>query len=241
MRYSLMTDKGKMRRMNQDNCFIACPDAASCFAIVCDGMGGSNAGDTASEIAVKIISERITAAWRQNMSEDSVKNLLTTAITAANICVYDKSLEDEAYAGMGTTVVAAVIRDGRLIVAHAGDSRAYIVTDELKCVTKDHSLVQKMVDDGTLTAEEAKSHPDKHYITRALGIEEKIEIDFSVIRLTGAEKILLCSDGLTNFVGEEELLSLIASVPIEEVAEKLVDLANQNGGGDNVTAVVISE
>lgn len=241
MRYSLKTDKGIVRSSNQDSCFVTVFDNNSCFAVVCDGMGGQKAGDVASRIAVSAISERFVAGWRKNISVSSVKNLLTTAIAAANICVYDAAQTDSELDGMGTTLVAAVVLDGKLIIANVGDSRAYLVSDELRLLTKDHSLVQQLIDNGELSADEAKAHPYKNYITRALGVDEHIEIDFSEYKMDCGESVLLCSDGLTNFVNENEILEIIKNNTVVTVAEKLVNAANSNGGGDNITAVVFSE
>ena len=239
MKYSVMTDKGIKRATNQDSCFVECLSDTSCFAVVCDGMGGGNAGNVASDIAVKTISQRVNLAWRTEMSISSAQNILTTAIAAANICVYDEAQTSVAFKGMGTTVVAAIILNGRIVIAHAGDSRAYIAGKELKRVTKDHSLVQNMVDSGQLTATQAQHHPDKNYITRALGIDEHLETDFSQYEFNAGEKLLLCSDGLTNFVSEDEIFRIMTQFPTEETAQILIDKANANGGGDNITAVVI--
>ncbi len=239
MKYSIMTDRGIIRETNQDNCMAACPDADSCFAVVCDGMGGAKAGDVASEIAVKTISERVAASWRKNMSNESVINLLTTAISAANITIYDRAGEDPLLSGMGTTVVAVVVIGNRMVVAHAGDSRAYAFTDHLSQLTKDHSLVQDMVDSGLITQAQAAVHPNRNYITRALGIGEKIEIDFSEFVFSDDEKVLLCSDGLTNFVNDNLITEILSSGDFEDMARRLVAAANENGGGDNITAVVL--
>ena len=218
----------------------ACPDDDSCYAVVCDGMGGANAGEVASDMAIKYISERLAAGWRKNMSNESVINLLTTAITAANICIFDKAAENRQLQGMGTTVVAGVMLGDRLVVAHAGDSRAYLFGEELTCLTKDHSFVQDLVDAGQITEEQAKFHPDKNYITRALGIEERIEIDFAEYSFGDKDKLLLCSDGLTNYVSEAEIAEILSAEDVHDTAAKLVAAANRNGGGDNVTAVVIA-
>ena len=153
MKYSILTDKGVVREMNQDSCFLTLFDDNTCFAVVCDGMGGPNAGEIASDIAIKNISERFAAGWRKGMSVDSVKNLLLTSISAANICVYDEAKSDSRLSGMGTTAVAAVYNGTALVTAHVGDSRAYYCNNELVQVTKDHSLVQEMFDAGTLTIE----------------------------------------------------------------------------------------
>ena len=240
MKYSMLTDKGAVRSMNQDSCFLTLFDDTTCFAVVCDGMGGLNAGEIAADIAIKNISERFAAGWRKGMSVDSIKNLLLTSISAANICVFDEAKTDDKLSGMGTTAVAAVYFNNTLITAHIGDSRAYYCDDELIQITKDHSLVQEMLDSGKLSPEDAKIYPYKNVITRAIGIEESIDIEFNVRLLNKNDKVLLCSDGLTNFVTDNVILSILKSVDTENCAKFLIDKANENGGGDNVTAVVFS-
>ncbi|MBQ7689140.1 MAG: Stp1/IreP family PP2C-type Ser/Thr phosphatase [Clostridia bacterium] len=241
MKYAYQTDKGMKRQSNQDACVAFCPDAHACFAIVCDGMGGSNAGDVASLMAVNTVYERVKAAWRTDMTAQSVQNLLLTSITAANICVYDASAANKELFGMGTTVVAAVVIEKTLVIAHAGDSRAYVFDGALHAVTRDHSVVQELVDSGMITAAQAGKHPEKNFITRALGVEEHIEIDFFDMQLQGTEKILLCSDGLTNFVSEAEICEILDKSDVQDAPQRLIDRANANGGGDNITAVIISE
>ncbi len=241
MRYSLKTDKGVVRMSNQDCCFLTVFDEKSCFAVVCDGMGGPKAGDIASQIAVKNVSERFVAGWRSGISAASVKNLLTTAVSAANICVYDASVANEEYQGMGTTLVAAVVLGDELIIANVGDSRAYLAGSGLKLLTKDHSLVQELVDKGELSESDAKVYPYKNVITRALGIEEHIEIDFFEYKIDSDSCVLLCSDGLTNFVSEDEIFDILKNNDIGTVSEKLVETANGKGGGDNITAVVFAK
>ena len=241
MNYSFRTDKGKKRESNQDACIAFCPAENACFAAVCDGMGGGNAGDVASLLAVNTISERVKAGWRADMSVDSVKNLLLTSITAANICVYDAACAQQELSGMGTTVVAAVLIDGELILAHAGDSRAYLsAQDGLRRLTRDHSLVQAMVDAGAISPEAAAGHPRRNYITRALGVDERIEIEFTEAQMQKGERLLLCSDGLFNFVPEETIQTLMQSEPEDFIPKRLIDAANDGGGGDNISAVVIS-
>lgn len=239
MKYSFVTDKGKRRENNQDCCYAFSPEENAVFAIVCDGMGGENAGDIASTLAVETVVHRIRNGWHKNMSADSVKNLLLTSITAANICVFDLAESEEKYKGMGTTIVAAVIIDGFITVAHAGDSRAYLCSDALKQITKDHSLVQELLDSGELTPDQVSNHPKKNYITRALGVDEKIEIDFTRAFLGAGETLLLCTDGLTNYVSEEKIRTIIDEHK-ENAAKALVSEANSGGGGDNITAVVIT-
>ena len=235
-----MTDRGVVRATNQDNCMAACPDDSSCFAVVCDGMGGALGGDVASEIAVKTISGRIAAGWRAGMSNESLVNLLTTSITAANICVLDRAEEDPRLRGMGTTVVAAAIHQDRLVIAHVGDSRAYAFTDRLEQLTKDHSLVQDMVDAGMLTPEQASVHPNKNYITRALGVAERVEIDFAERSFSDHEKLLLCTDGLHGMLEEEEIIRILSEeADTEAAAERLVGEAKKGGGRDNITVILI--
>ena len=240
MKYAFRTDKGKKRETNQDSCIAFCPEENVCFAVVCDGMGGGNAGDVASLLAVNTIYERVKSSWRKGMSADSVKNLLLTSISAANICVYDAATAQKELFGMGTTVVAAVLMADHLSVAHAGDSRAYLSTDEgLRLLTRDHSVVQAMVDAGEISAAEAKGHPQRNYITRALGVDEHIDVDFTDFSIRPGEKVLLCSDGLSNYVSEEQIDVLLHTSPEDFIPKRLIDAANDNGGGDNITAVVI--
>lgn len=239
MKYSIKTHRGLVRPTNQDNCCYLSPDENSCFALVCDGMGGENAGDTASVLGTQYISGRISDGWHANMTTQSAQNLLTTAITAANICIYDEATENPEYSGMGSTVVALVCIGRNAVIAHAGDSRAYVLSDTLKRVTKDHSYVQELVDSGLISSEEADNHPDKNYITRALGVSEKINIDFNELVLNPGDKILLCSDGLTNYVTEDAICNILKNTGTEDAALVLVDAALENGGGDNVSTVVV--
>ncbi len=238
--YSCVTDKGRKRLTNQDACFACKPDENSCIAVVCDGMGGERAGDIASGIAVKAITERLCGGWRRDMKDSSVVNLLTTAVNAANILVYDAARSSEEYRGMGTTVAAAVIREPNMIVVHAGDSRCYVYDGKLKRVTKDHSFVQELVDSGRITESEAEKHPERNYITRAIGVAEHIDLDFNTVPISQNVKVLICSDGLYNFVGNEEIEHILSTCGVDDAASRLVSAANENGGGDNITAVVVS-
>lgn len=239
MKYSIETDKGKVRSVNQDRCDIFFPDQTSCFAVVCDGMGGANAGEVAAELALETVVSRVKAGWRKGITAESVKNLLTTSITAANINVFDKACSDVSCEGMGTTIVACAVLGPTLIVAHAGDSRAYVYSGALHQLTKDHSFVQTLVDMGKITDEQAKNHPQKNYITRALGIEENIDIDFVRYELCPGDIILLCSDGLSNYIAEDQIVGLLQQYG-GSAAKELIEKANANGGGDNISAVVIS-
>lgn len=238
---SAKSDMGLVRRQNQD-CFAAgeLPDEVA-WAVVCDGMGGAQGGSIASKIAVDIISDKIKKCYTKNMSAKSVKNLIISAIEGSNISIFDTAKKDEKLDGMGTTAVVTVIDETRVFIAHAGDSRAYLVNKAgIRQLTTDHSVVQAMVENGELSADEAKKHPQRNIITRALGVAESISIDFLEEMIENGDSIIMCTDGLTNFVDTPEIFEMFLSVNPKIISEVLVKLANKNGGGDNVTVVAIS-
>lgn len=233
------SDKGVVRSSNQDAFMVGMMDDGSSWAVVCDGMGGANGGNVASRLAVDYFSASLKAGYRSGMSESSVKNLLESAVNAANIRVFDKSRESKELNGMGTTIVATLIIGNVAYFIHAGDSRAYSFSNgELSQITRDHSIVQSMIENGKLTPEEALFHPRKNVITRALGVEESISPEFNVFDLKADDKLLLCTDGLTNYVDSKTIVSVLTG-EFEDMSKELVDIANKNGGGDNVTAVVV--
>lgn len=241
MKIVAKTDIGLKRESNQDSYAAGELSGSVAWAVVCDGMGGAAGGNLASSTAVQVISDRITSLYRQNMSMNSIRNMLTSAITAANIKVYDMSKEDPELAGMGTTVVVAIVADSVVYIAHAGDSRAYVLSDgSLIQLTKDHSIVQEMVDHGKLTPDEAKLDPRKNIITRALGVDNELRIDFAAEDIGENDVLILCTDGLTNYVETQEIYELTDDGNIDEYAERLIDRANANGGGDNITVVTLS-
>ena len=233
-------DKGIVRNSNQDAYFAGEISQEITFAVVCDGMGGAKAGNVASTTAVKSISEYIANSYRKNMSLDDITKMLRNAIISANIEVYDMAAQNEQLQGMGTTVVAAVVRGGNAVVANVGDSRVYLVDDNITQLTTDHSIVQTLIESGKITAEDAKVHPRKNVITRALGAESDVAVDIAEYNLSENNTLLLCTDGLTNFVSEEDILKTFKENDISVVSEKLVELANQGGGGDNITAVTLT-
>lgn len=241
MKIVAKTDIGLQRESNQDSYAAGELPGSVAWAVVCDGMGGAAGGNYASSTAVKVISERITSSYRVGMSASSIRNMLTSAIAAANISVYDMSKADPELTGMGTTVVVAIVVDNNVFIAHAGDSRAYILSNgSLNQLTKDHSIVQEMIDHGTLTPDEAKVHPRKNIITRALGVDYELRIDFDIADIGENDVLILCTDGLTNFVEPQEIYELTDDGKFYEYAERLVDRANSNGGGDNITVVTVS-
>ncbi len=167
--------------------------------------------------------------------------MLDSALTAANMEVYDMAEADPELRGMGTTVVCAIVKNGYAFIAHAGDSRAYIYDGELRQITTDHSYVQTLVDIGKITKEEAEHHPNKNKITRAIGAEKMIDIDFDEIELNDEDVLILCTDGLSNYVSSDEMISEVQDGKYYAFADRLVKKANYNGGGDNVTVVAISK
>lgn len=233
-------DIGNKRNTNQDACFVGTLSDGSVIAVVCDGMGGANGGDIASNTAVESVSGYISAAYNSKQSNSAVIDLLKNAISSANIEVYDLACSKEELKGMGTTVVAAVIRENIALICNVGDSRAYIVGETLIQVTRDHSVVQSLIESGKLTPDEARVHPKKNVITRALGVEENVIPDVYEVDFGKNSKLLLCTDGLSNFVKSEDILSAFENNDIKDVADILIDKANECGGGDNITAVVVS-
>ena len=237
------TDVGLQRDNNQDSYSFGELKTGVCYAIVCDGMGGAAEGAVASRDCVDIIRERITGGYYEGMSDISIRALLVSAVENANTHIFNLSRTDERYEGMGTTVVAAIVTSEFVYVVHAGDSRAYLLnpaTRDIMQLTRDHSVVQKMVEDGTITAAQAADHPKKHLITRAVGVDSFVRADFCQEDVTHGDIILICTDGLTNYSKMEDLVLSAVDVSLDEYVGRLVNKAMNNGGGDNITAVAIS-
>ena len=232
-----VTDIGRKRKWNQD-CVYSSDEAVGNLKnvyIVADGMGGHQAGDYASKCTVETMVREIKGCFEQ-----SPIRILSRAIRIANDQVRRKAREDESLYGMGTTVVAATVLGKYLQVANVGDSRLYIINEEVRQITRDHSLVEEMVRMGGLDREAARNHPDKNIITRAIGARDTIEIDFFHEELKSGDLILMCSDGLTNMLEDEEIGRILKTPgTIEERAERLIDAANQNGGRDNIAVILI--
>lgn len=235
------TDRGRVRTDNQDAYFAGKITDDSVFAVLCDGMGGANAGNVASELAVRHISEYVIRSYRDGMDMTDTEKTLKNAIVSANISLYDKAVNNAELAGMGTTAVAAFVKDGTAVIAHVGDSRIYLVNGEIKQLTRDHSVVQSLIESGKITPEDAKVHPRKNVITRALGAEENVAVDSDCLNLSNGDTLLLCSDGLTNFLDDKDILKVFQNNDISAVAERLVEEANENGGGDNITVVTVTK
>lgn len=232
-----MTDIGRHRKMNQDYVYISKRPVGNLpnLFIVADGMGGHNAGEYASRHTVNTI---VSSAAASFLTQPAA--ILGEAIEAANRELLRQAVLDTSMWGMGTTVVAAVILENRLHVANVGDSRLYIVNNHITQITKDHSYVEEMVRRGQIAKEDARLHPDKNIITRAVGALEEIEIDFFEEELVFGDEILMCSDGLTNMIEDEQIRQIIKTrEDVSEQADKLIETANQNGGKDNITVVIV--
>ena len=232
-----VTDIGRKRKLNQDFVYSSDEPVGNLpnVYIVADGMGGHQAGDYASKCTVETMVREIRGCF-----EKSPIRILSKAIRIANDQVRKKAREDESLLGMGTTVVAATCLGKYLQVANVGDSRLYIINDEVRQITRDHSLVEEMVRMGGIDREAARNHPEKNIITRAIGARDTIEIDFFHEELKSGDIVLMCSDGLTNMLEDEEIGRILRSQgTIEERAEELIEAANQNGGRDNIAVIVI--
>lgn len=234
------TDKGKVRSINQDAFYINTLSDGAALAIVCDGMGGASAGDIASKTAVEIMSQYILNSYNSSLSSDDIIRLVDNAIESANLEVFTLSKKDEQLSGMGTTAVIAIARNTEAIVCNIGDSRAYLINDDLIQITRDHSVVQSLVEIGKLSPEEARVHPEKNVITRALGVEENVLSDSYCIDISENDKLLLCTDGLSNYVEPDSILRIVNDNAFDKIPDLLIEKANHGGGRDNITAVVIS-
>jgi len=233
------THIGLVRETNQDAYDAGQFNEGATWAVVCDGMGGVSGGQVASGICVEKVSEAIKRGYREKMSINSAKNLLISAINAANSAVFKEAQEKYELKGMGTTVVAVLVLNSVAVIAHVGDSRAYILNEDIKPVTKDHSFVQLLIDTGKITEEEAKVHPDRNVITRAVGIEHVVDVEIDVVDINEKDKLLICTDGLNGYVEDADILKTVIEYG-DSSAEKLVETANNAGGRDNVTVVIVA-
>ncbi len=241
MRIYSKTDKGAVRLSNQDAFAAGELKNGMVWAVVCDGMGGASGGEVAGTTAVKSISDSILASYQPSVSESGIRAILATAVDNANLSVFDIANNNPALKGMGTTVVSIIVDKQKLHIMHAGDSRAYLIRDSKAIqLTRDHSVVQNMLENGEITAEEAINHPDKHVITRALGVNDSIQPEYDCFDLLEDDVILICTDGLSNYITGDRLVELITSNSLSTVPELLVKEAMENGSTDNITAVILS-
>ena len=236
-----LTDQGCVRKQNQDSCQIEQLDRGGLRCVVCDGMGGAKSGNIASSLAVDVFVQEVKRSWKPFMDQEHIDQMLTGAVKLANFTVYDQSLQFEDFDGMGTTLVAVLIKNRRVTVVNVGDSRAYSITSGgIKQLTRDHSLVQMMVERGELTPEMARTYPGKNYITRAIGTETIAESDLFHLDLERGDFLLLCSDGLTNIMDEQEILfEVVHGEEKDKCCQQLMDIAKSRGAPDNVTCVLV--
>lgn len=234
MNITAQTDVGKQKSTNEDAVETASFGSAH-LLVVADGMGGHAAGDVASELATTTISEAVSSAVEAGRSD--YEDILAEAIASANDAILKEADEVAAQRSMGTTVVAAIIEDNEAVIANVGDSRAYSVSDTLTQITVDQSFVQELIDQGEITPEEAKSHPQRNVVSQALGTDETVTPDFYTHHIE--RHLLLCSDGLTEDVAEDSILSVIAeSEDIDTAADQLIQAAIDNGGSDNISVIL---
>lgn len=241
MEIGVKTDIGIIRDNNQDAYYVSSNKDYPLF-IIADGMGGHKAGEIASEMAIEIISKNLSNHLTDpSIAEEDIKNRIQDSISEANNKIYKKSMEDERYSGMGTTVTLAFITDDKIFMGHVGDSRAYLLRNSiLSQITEDHSLVEELIRNGSISKEEAKYHPQRNIITRAVGTSMVIKADVIVERRYKDDILLLCTDGLTNMVDDNQIKDfLINSEDIQKSCEELVKLSNNKGGFDNITVLAV--
>ena len=236
-----LTDPGCVRKQNQDAYRIEQLDRGTLLCVVCDGMGGAKSGTIASTLAVEVFVEEVRRCWIPGMESDKIDQMLRGAVKLANFTVYDQSAQFEEFDGMGTTLVAALVRNKKATIVNVGDSRAYgIDRSGIRQITKDHSLVQMMVDRGDLTAEVAKSYPGKNFITRAIGTEPLVICDIYHRDVSRGDFLLLCSDGLSNLMDDQEILfEVVHGVNKQHCCKRLLNIAKNRGAPDNVTSVLV--
>lgn len=239
MKFYGMTDKGLQRDMNQDVFYTHKFSEQVGFAIVCDGMGGQSAGQIASEMVCNIVATKLIESIEQAESPN-IHEAILHAISEANIQVYTRSNLEAGYKGMGTTIVLAVVANNVAHIANIGDSRVYLIqNDTIKQITKDHSFVQELLEQGKISQQEMSTHPNKNMITRAVGVSLTVEVDYTSFPLEENMKLLLCSDGLTNMLTDEVIKKIVSLNDAQVACKELIDLANKAGGIDNITVAVI--
>ncbi len=236
-----LTDPGCVRLQNQDTYFIEHLDRNALLCVVCDGMGGAKSGNVASSLAAEVFVQEVKRSYMPLMDQEKLDQMLRGAVKLANFTVYDQSEQFEEFTGMGTTLVAVLIRGRDATVINVGDSRAYCVDRTgIHRLTVDHSLVQLMVERGELTPERARSYPGKNFITRAIGTEPVVESDLFHRRVDRGDCLLLCSDGLSNMMDDQEILFEVAhGINKQYCCQRLLEIAKNRGAPDNVTSILV--
>jgi len=239
-----VTDIGLYRESNQDAFSIQKLSDDVVLTVLCDGMGGANGGNVASETAVQMISGQLSRGYRSDLSDLSARALAVSAVSVANAIIRDKARKDPELEGMGTTVEAVIAQEDSVFIAHVGDSSVFLLNENgMEKLTIDHSRAQQLLSMGEITEEEARIHPQRHWLTRAVGVENSVNPDFVTASLEKGEALLLCSDGLTNEVELSEIYRILWDAlkrdAIQEGAGALVEEAKRLGGADNITVVVV--
>ena len=236
-----LTDPGCVRPQNQDAYQIEQLDRNTALCVICDGMGGAKSGNVASSLAVDVFVQEIKRTWTSSMSTAKMDQMLRGAVKLANFTVFDQAVQFEEFTGMGTTLVAALISGRDVTVVNVGDSRCYHVSKNgIRQLTRDHSLVQMMVERGELTPELARSYPGKNFITRAIGTETVVECDLFRHRLERGDCLLLCTDGLSNMMDDQEILfEVVHGINKQQCCQRLLTIAKNRGAPDNVTSILV--
>ena len=236
-----LTDPGCVRKQNQDAYRIEQLDRNTVLCVVCDGMGGAKSGNIASTLAVDVFVEEIRRCWVPKMDMEKIDQMLSSGVKLANFTVYDQAAQFEEFDGMGTTLVAALVTGKKVTVVNVGDSRAYTIgAAGIRQVTVDHSVVQMMVDRGELTPERAKNYPGRNLITRAIGTESVVNCDVFHKKLNRGDWLLLCTDGLSNLLDDQEILfEVVHGQDRQKCCQRLLDIAKGRGAPDNVTTVLV--
>lgn len=244
MKIYTKTDIGLVRTENQDSVWGAMLSPNVCAAVLCDGMGGESEGGLASTIAVDVVSKRIEENFNEKMSRNSVRNLLITSVVAANTFVWDTA-RTKVRQVMGTTCVAAIVFGGTAYIVNVGDSRAYHLFSQgddecIRQITKDHTHVQDLLDRGEITEDMVKTHAERHKITRAIGADDTVTPDYFEMPLEPGDKLLLCSDGLSSYGDDMDILDICFDSKPENTCEELIRYALKNGGHDNVSVALFT-
>lgn len=238
-----LSDIGNIRKNNEDFYKVKMYDNNVALAVIADGMGGTNGGEIASSIACETIFDLFENQYSEfpTFTERKIKQTIINYVKSANEIIYNKSLKNIDLKNMGTTIVLSLYINGTLYIANVGDSRLYINTNgKLNQITKDHSYVEELLKLGMISDEQAKSHPQKNIITRALGTDENVEVDLYTEKLSKSDKVLLCTDGLTNMISDDDILKYMSDDDLSFIAKSLIDEAKLRGGNDNITVVVLA-
>lgn len=241
MQFWALTDPGCVRPQNQDAYQMEQLDRNTLLCVVCDGMGGAKSGNVASNLAVDVFMEEVRRVWTSGMDQAAIDQMLEGAVKLANFTVFDQAQQFAEFSGMGTTLVAMLVQNKEVTIVNVGDSRAYGVNrNGIRRLTVDHSVVQLMVERGELTPEQARDYPGKNYITRAIGTEPVVLSDIYHLDVERGDCLLLCTDGLSNMVDDQEILfEVVHGVNKQYCCQHLLEIAKNRGAPDNVTSVLV--